>query len=266
MSWMGHMGQSTRGIDYQNVPRPIAGLATQYPSGFVDPRHSHARAQLTFPATGVTTVTTVDASFIIPAGKAMWLPAGVEHEVACKGDVDASILYVSHDAAAGLPDACQVVQVSSLMSELIVEASHLAVDYEPDSRDGRVMALLLDELGRANAASISAPMPRHPRLARVCATILKDPSAHDDLDAWASAAGMGRRTFTRIFRRETGVSFAVWRQNVRLMDALSLLAAGQSVTSVAYDVGYSSPSAFTAMFRRAFGVAPTAYLASGLAG
>ena len=71
---------------------------------------------------------------------------------------------------------------------------------------------------------------------------------------------MGRRTFTRAFRRETGLSFAVWRQNVRLMEALSLMASGQSVTSVAYDVGYNSPSAFTAMFRRVFGVAPTAYL------
>jgi len=266
MSWMGHMGQSTRGIDYQDVPRPVAGLATQYPSGFIDPKHSHARAQLTFPATGVTTVTTDSASFIIPAGKAMWLPAGVEHEVSCKGEVEASILYVSHEAAACLPSASRVVQVSPLMTELILEASHLAVDYEMDSRDGRVMSLLLDELASANAASISAPMPRHPRLARVCASILKDPSADDDLDTWASAAGMGRRTFTRTFRRETGVSFAVWRQNVRLMDALSLLSAGQSVTSVAYDVGYSSPSAFTAMFRRVFGVAPTAYLSSGLDG
>ncbi len=266
MSWMGHMGRSTRGIDYQDVPRPVAGLATQYPSGFVDPRHSHTRAQLTFPATGVTTITTDDASFIIPAGKAMWVPAGVDHEVTCKGDVDASILYVSDDARPDLPNTCRVVQVSPLLTELIVEASHLSVDYEIESRDGRVMALLLDEIGRASTASISAPMPHHPRLARICTTILKDPSAHDDLDAWASAAGMGRRTFTRIFRRETGVSFSVWRQNVRLMDALSLLSAGQSVTSVAYDVGYSSPSAFTAMFRRVFGVAPTAYLASGLDG
>jgi len=73
---------------------------------------------------------------------------------------------------------------------------------------------------------------------------------------------MGRRTFTRTFRRETGISFATWRQNVRLMEALSRLAIGQPVTTVAYDVGYNSPSAFTAMFRRAFGSAPTQYLAT----
>ena len=64
------------------------------------------------------------------------------------------------------------------------------------------------------------------------------------------------------FRRETGVSFATWRQNVRLMEALSRLAVGQPVTTVAYEVGYNSPSAFTAMFRRAFGRAPTQYLAT----
>jgi AraC-like DNA-binding protein len=71
---------------------------------------------------------------------------------------------------------------------------------------------------------------------------------------------MGRRTFTRTFRKETGMSFATWRQNVRLVDALSRLATGHSVTATALDVGYNSPSAFTAMFRRTFGVPPTHYL------
>ena len=71
---------------------------------------------------------------------------------------------------------------------------------------------------------------------------------------------MGRRTFTRAFRKDTGMSFAEWRQNVRLMEAVSLLSIGEPVTRVALDVGYNSPSAFTAMFRRTFGVAPSHYL------
>jgi len=80
------------------------------------------------------------------------------------------------------------------------------------------------------------------------------------LDEWADIAGMGRRTFTRCFRKETGMSFATWRQNVRLIEALSRLALGETVTRVALDVGYNSPSAFAAMFRRAFGVPPSHYL------
>jgi AraC-like DNA-binding protein len=94
---------------------------------------------------------------------------------------------------------------------------------------------------------------------RICHAILKDPAQNDSLDNWAVAAGMCRRTFTRAFRHETGVTFATWRQNVRLMEAMSRLSTGRSVTAVAFDVGYSSPSAFTAMFRRAFGVSPTQY-------
>ena len=258
------MDRSTRGIDYQDVARPIAGLATQYPSGFVDPLHSHHRAQLTYAESGVTTVTTRTASFIVPPGKAMWIPGGVEHEVSCRGDVATSILYVSNDARPNLPTECRMAPASRLMGDLIVEASHLPIDYDIGGRDGRVMALLLDEISRTAAPSISAPMPRSRSLITVCSAILQDPSADDDLDGWAESAGMGRRTFTRQFRRETGVSFAAWRQNVRLMEALSLLAAGNSVTSVAFDVGYNSPSAFTAMFRRVFGLAPTAYLAPGL--
>jgi AraC-like DNA-binding protein len=74
---------------------------------------------------------------------------------------------------------------------------------------------------------------------------------------------MSRRTFTRIFRSETGVTFATWRQNVRLIEAMSRLSTGQSVTAVALDVGYNSPSAFTAMFRRAFGVPPRQYFDTG---
>jgi AraC-like DNA-binding protein len=106
------------------------------------------------------------------------------------------------------------------------------------------------------------PMPHNERLVRVCTAILRDPAQNDALDEWAESAGMGRRTFTRTFRRETGISFATWRQNVRLMEALSRLAVGQPVTTVALDVGYNSPSAFTAMFRRAFGSAPTQYIAT----
>ncbi len=106
-----------------------------------------------------------------------------------------------------------------------------------------------------------APMPGDPRLLRVCKAILAEPATQADVDDWAKLAGMGRRTFTRAFKRETGMGLAVWRQQVRLMEALSLIGSGQPVTTVAFDVGYDSPSAFSAMFRRAFGVPPSAYAA-----
>ena len=71
---------------------------------------------------------------------------------------------------------------------------------------------------------------------------------------------MSRRTFTRIFRAETGMSFGEWRQQACLFAALPRLAAGESVTGLALDLGYESPAAFTSMFKRMLGAPPSRYL------
>lgn len=255
-------GRSTRSSDYQDVPRPVAGLADEYPPGFVDPRHSHKRAQFLYAIAGVISVTTDAASFVVPPQRAVWVPGGVAHEVHCRGHVSVRTLYIDAQARVGLIDTCRVLEVSDLMRELILEVMKLPIEYDESGRDGRIVALVLDEIASAPSIPLHVPMPQDARLMRICRSILDDPAHGDTLDDWARAAGMGRRTFTRLFRRETHTTFAAWRQHVRLMEALSRLASGEPVTTVAFDVGYSSPSAFTAMFRRAFGAAPTQYIST----
>jgi AraC-like DNA-binding protein/mannose-6-phosphate isomerase-like protein (cupin superfamily) len=255
------MGRSTKGADYQHVPRPVAALADEYPAGFHDPHHHHERAQLLYASVGVMLVTTEHASFVVPPQRAVWVPGGMEHEAYVRTPLSLRTLYISEEACADLPKECRVIEVSNLLRELILEAARLPVEYDVNGRDGRVMDLILTELASMPRAPLQVPMPRNPRLIRVCMQILRDPAQNDALDDWADASGMGRRTFTRTFRRETNISFATWRQNVRLMEAVSRLAQGNSVTEVAMIVGYSSSSAFTAMFRRTFGVPPTRYLA-----
>jgi AraC-like DNA-binding protein len=259
------MGRSTKGADYQFVPRPIAALSDEYPAGFHDPRHSHVRAQLIYASKGVMLVVTDQASFIVPPQRAVWVPPGVPHEAYARRQLSIRTLYLSPEVCGELPKVCRVIEVSDLMRELIVEAARIPVEYEVNGRDGKVMDLILAELRTMHGAPLQVPMPRNERLARVCLSILKDPAQHVALDELADTAGMGRRTFTRAFRRETNVSFALWRQQVRLMEALSRLTAGQSVTDVAFVVGYSSSSAFTAMFRRTFGVPPTRFLSEQIA-
>lgn len=254
--------RSTRGIDYQDIPRPVAGLADEYPPGFVDPRHSHKRAQLLYASAGVFSVTTDDASFVIPPQRAVWVPSGVAHEVHCRNHVSVRTLYIDPKAREDLVDSCRVLEVSDLLRELILEAIRLPIEYDEYGRDGRIMALILDEIARAPVIPLHVPMPQDARLLRICRSILENPAHTDTLDDWARIAGMGRRTFTRLFLRETQTTFAAWRQHVRLMEALARLAGGHPVTNVALDVGYNSPSAFTAMFRRAFGAAPTQYLSA----
>lgn len=259
---MGHMERSTRGDDYQHVSRPVAALLDEYPDHFLDPFHSHERAQLIYASAGVMSVMTDEASFTIPPQRAVWMPAGVRHQALCRGPVSLRTLYVVPDADLRLPKRCMVLEISPLLRALILEACELPVEYDLDGRDARLIRLMLDEIARAvehPPGALRVPMPTDKRLMRVCTAIMDDPSADFDLDALARLAGMGRRTFTRAFRRETGLSVADWRQQARLAAALSLLSLGLPVTTVAFDVGYNSPSAFTAMFQKAFGMPPSQY-------
>jgi AraC-like DNA-binding protein len=259
------MARSTHGEDYQDVPRPVAVLVDEYPPHFYDPPHSHKRAQLLFASAGVLSVMTEAASFTIPPQRAVWMPAGVRHEAVTRSHVSVRTLYVDPAADPRLPDHCQVLEVSSLLRELILEAVTLPLEYDADGREGRIMRLILDEILRSaahEAIALQVPMPSHTRLARMCRAFIEDPCDERDLDAWARDVGMGRRTFTRAFREQTGMSFSAWRQQARLAEALSRLSLGDSVTAVAFDVGYNSPSAFTAMFQRTFGVPPSRYFES----
>lgn len=106
---------------------------------------------------------------------------------------------------------------------------------------------------------LSLPFPVNEALARRCGAFLLRPTPHDTIDGWSRALGMSRRTFTRLFRRETGLSFVAWRQQACLMAALPRLAAGHPVTTVALDLGYDNPAAFTIMFKRVLGASPRAY-------
>lgn len=252
--------RSTQSIDYQDVPRPVAALADEYASGSTHPRHSHKRAQVLYSISGVASVTTDHASYILPPQRALWIPSGVAHEVVCRGHVSVRTLYIDERVRGDLPEACRVFEVSDLLRELILAAVRMPIEYDEAGRDGRVMGLILDEIASAPSIPLDISMPQDARLQKVCRAILDDPAHSDTLDDWARVAGMGRRTFTRMFRRETQMSFATWRQHVRLMEAMSRLATGEPVTAVAFDVGYNSPSAFTAMFRKAFGAAPTRYI------
>lgn len=238
----------------------VVGLADEYGPCFLDPRHSHEHAQLLFAHTGVITVTTDTASFVVPPQRAVWIPAGTTHEVQCRERVSVHVMYIDSNTHPGLPQTCRVLEISGLLRELILEITRVVADTSDNERDSLVVKLVLHEISMASSLHLQVPMPQDPRLTRVCRSILGNPAHDDTLDDWARLIGMGRRTFTRMFRRETCMSFADWRQHVRLMEALSRLATGESVLAVALDVGYNSPSAFTAMFRRTFGIAPRQYL------
>lgn len=257
------MTEIKRSADLPLTIRPVVGLTDVYPAGLVDDFHSHERAQLSYACSGVMSVVTDNSTFVLPPNRAIWIPAGVRHMVSCRGDVELNVLYIDPNLP-GQPDSCRVFDMPLLARALIQEILTFEHAYDETGREGRIVQLLIEEIQRVPAVPLSAPMPRDRRLRRVCDHIIADPSDQRDLDDFAKIAGMGRRTFTRTFRDETGMAFAMWRQQIRLMAAISMLGEGQSITNIAYEVGYESPSSFTAMFHRVLGVAPSHYARSNV--
>ncbi len=119
------------------------------------------------------------------------------------------------------------------------------------------MALLLEEVRRLPILPLSLPFPEDRELARRCRRFVKDPNPHETIDDWAENLGQSRRSFTRLFKRETGMSFAAWQRQACLFSALPRLVAREPITQVALDLGYESPAAFTTMFKKALGVPPS---------
>ncbi|MEE9317061.1 MAG: helix-turn-helix transcriptional regulator [Rhodospirillales bacterium] len=243
----------------QDLPRPIAATATDYAPGDTTDWHSHPRAQLIYGISGVMTVNTEAGRWVLPPERAVWVPGGIEHRVDTVGGIRIRSLFVAPDAVRGMPPDCCVVTVSPLLKALILEAVALPKLYDPQGPDGRLMAVILDQLKSLEPTPLYLPLPADPRLRRVTDGLAENPGDRTGLSAWAKKAGASGRTLARLFVRETGLTFGAWRQQARLLKALEWLGEGRPVTGIALDLGYESPSAFTAMFRRAMGVPPGRY-------
>ncbi len=246
---------------YQNVPRPVGAMAKSYPAGYAGYMHSHPRAQFLYAESGTMKVTTDRGSWVIPPHRAVWLPPDYPHQTAALSALEMRTLYI-------VPDACpkesplepRVIQVSPLLRELVRCATAMPVEYDEEGHDGRVIALLLEEIKWIQAPSVTLPVLRDPRLLAIEQGLSSDPSDVRTLDEWAAFVGAAPRTLTRLLLRETGMSFRNWRDQVRTLVAMPRLLEGAQITILAAEFGYETPGAFAAMFKRVMGVTPSEYL------
>jgi AraC-like DNA-binding protein len=241
---------------------PVRTFAVRYPSGHFIPVHAHDWHQLVYGSHGVMTVVTARGTWVIPPNRAVWLPAGMEHSIELSGSVLMQSLYLQTGLSKALPEECCVVNVSPLLRELMLHlAAPDALERSPAVR-GRLVGVLLDQLEALPTIPLQLPLPSDPRALRVAQWLRRNPDASGLLKQVARRAGASVRTVERLFLLETGMTFGKWRQQLRLLHALRLLAMGRPVTTVALEVGYDSPSAFIAMFRGALGTTPTKYFAT----
>ena len=240
--------------------------------------HQHDWAQLAVSTTGTVHLRVPNATFVVPPGRALWIPPQVEHAVTMVETAELRTLYIYQavgQCGPRLPAAdeapptalwqrCRVLEVSELMLALVRDLSTVSDEAQAPNasllaREQHVSALLLDELQRATQLNLRIDMPRDKRLHSLCQSVLRDPLAHASLQAFAHDSGASLRTVARLFRQELCCTYLQWRQQVILAKAVQLGASGLPIGQIAAELGYT-PSAFSAMVQRAVGLSPARFL------
>jgi AraC-like DNA-binding protein/quercetin dioxygenase-like cupin family protein len=249
------MQENRHEIRHEIRRAPIAPTRTQWlaPGAAID-AHRHDDHQIVYAGRGVLAVTTDAGSWIAPATRAIWVPAGTVHAHRAHGELELHLV--------GLPASDNpldlhrptVLAVAPLLRELILAYTRTPHDDSPER--ARLRAVLLDQLRASPQQPLHLPTPDTEQLRALCALLHADPADNRTLAELGRQVGASDRTLSRLFKSDLGMSFPQWRTQLRLHHALVLLAENIPVTTVAHRCGWSSASAFIDVFRRTFGHTP----------
>ena len=235
----------------------VRSLACTYYDGFHIEPHSHGWAQLVYAVSGVMSVRSGGMLWIVPPARAVWVPAGAEHEIRALGDFAMRTVYFVPALVAHLPDKCCAIDVVPLLREVVLAIVGIQLIDESDGQGMRLAGVAIDRIAGARTLPLQLPLPTDRRAVRVAERLRAEPACGLELAELARDAGASARTIQRLFLAETGLRFSEWRQRLRLLHGATLLGDGMSVTEAGLEAGYSGTSAFTAAFRKHFGFTPS---------
>ena len=223
------------------------------------PVHRPRKGQLVVACRGGITCTVPDGLWMVPAGFGVWIPGGIAHSNRVTANGKVCFLFVE-PGAARLPSDCCTLALSPLVLELILHLSAQPQDYPHDGPLARLAGVLLELLEQAPTEQLYLPLPDNRGLRRIADELTRAPGDRASMAEWARRVAMSERSLARMVRRETGMTFGQWRQQLQIIIALQQLSAGVSVQRTAELLGYESVSSFIGMFRKALGSPPARYV------
>lgn len=236
---------------------PLLGLASA--KSFRDIGfHAHQKAQLLYIQQGFIKLYLEDSFYLIPKGQAILIPAGIQHRAWAQKKVSYINLYF-HPNIFNLPPAIKLINVSPLLQAAIIKVPHFPDSYSTESPSFHLARVIVDEINEAEEGLFFVPLPTDKRCEKILYYFENAKDKMPTLESISKNSGASPRTITRIFQKETGMSFEKWRQKYFLLRALMLLSEGHSTTTIAQELGYSNDSAFIAMFKRLTGKVPSHY-------
>jgi AraC-like DNA-binding protein len=243
-----------------DLPAPIFFRTEHMPAHGTYPVLRHAWGEFVYSFSGITEVKAGHQHFLAPPHLGLWIAPDTEHTGFNHEEAVHCSVYVRRDLCTGMPDHSCAVMVSPLLRAIL---EHLR-DHEGTQRaQARLLRVLVDQLSTCTTTGSFIPRTDDTDLDAILQALRDNPADNRTLSALAATFGMSERTLMRRCQQELGMSLTEWRQRLRLVHALPLLRSGHKVESIAFDLGYTTSSAFIAMFRRLTGSSPQRYAARG---
>lgn len=223
--------------------------------------HAHRRHQLLYALRGSLLVVTPRGSWLLPPGRAAFLPAGVEHRVRSDGPVDLRTVYLGEHGAT-LPSNVCVFDLPPVGRELVLLAMRFDANQSPTELGSRTFALLAELCAEWSRTPRPFDLPSgESEEVRSATAFVRErlslPLAVEDV---ARHVALSVRTLHRRFDEELGLGFRDYLGRARVLAAMAHLGErGSRVSEVAALVGFESTGAFTRAFRRIAGESPSEY-------
>ncbi len=250
-------------VDIDGAQAPAFGLADDL-QPFQSDWHAHSRHQILYALRGTLQLEVADASWLLPPHRAAFLSAGTRHRVIAAQAVALRTLYICPTFAPTVSWDCRVFTVAPLAKELFLYAvrwSHRSDPADPLLRPFfQTVAGLSLEWSERGLLPYRLPLPQSDALRRVTDLIQRQLGQPLSVPALARVAAMSERTLQRRFVAELGLSPHAYLHTARMLAALQRLADPQvPITTLALEVGFATPSAFSHAFSAWSGETPRDY-------
>jgi AraC-like DNA-binding protein len=246
-------------MNIERFSGPVYEFSIHERTALTTPEHSHERGQLLFICEGLATLKVLQSVYTLVQGRCVWIPPRTAHSMQTLGAVDGHAVYLPQETCANFPPRSKTLSVTPLLKQVVARlTSSDGTSSAPDVQR-RLLLVLCDELHQPQPDFLHLPVPQDRRLQQLVGLQTSAPELNRDLSSWARKVGMSKRSISRHFHKEVGMTFGQWRQRMRILRASGMLLTGSSVTDAAVAVGYDSVSAFTKTFRLIFGQPPAQF-------
>lgn len=246
-------------IDADTIENIVVGVAMdvgRHDSGM----HSHNKGQLLYAPKGCITFSLQDSICILPPTKAVWIPPNTPHSAHMINVVSYRSLYFDVSRF-NCPEQLTMIEINEVLRALINKMALWPWDITEDEI-ANTNNLFWEEFSAAKRYSFTLPLPTNKRLLPFANQVEKPEFIAPTITTLANQIGASNKTVTRLFKKETGMSYQEWKQQWRLFKSVELLSKGQQVADVAYQLAFSSDSAFIAFFKKQTGQTPLAFMKS----